>query len=39
MIMDERIKKVKTKRGYRTDGKELKIICYVDDAIIMAETE
>lgn len=39
IIMNEIIKKVKQKGGYRVGNKELKIICYADNAIIVAEDE
>lgn len=39
MIADEIIKKLKTLQGYRIWPKKLKIICYVDDAMITTKNE
>lgn len=40
VIMDEIIKDVKTAgRGYRLGNKEIKIVCYADDAVIISEDE
>lgn len=39
IIMDEIIKNVKNRKGYKMGNKELKIICYADDAVLLAESE
>lgn len=40
LIMDELISEVKrTGKGYRLGGKEIKIICYADDAVLISEDE
>lgn len=39
VVMDEVIKKVKLSRGYRLGDKEVKILCYADDAVLFAENE
>lgn len=39
LIMDEIIKKVKTKKGYPMGNKELKILRYADYAVLFAESE
>lgn len=37
--MDEIIKKIKEKKGYVIGDTETQIMCYADDAIIMAKSE
>lgn len=39
IILDEIIKQVKTRRGYRMGNKEIQILCYADDTILIAENE
>lgn len=39
IMMDEIIKNVRKRRGYKMGEKEIKIICYADDAIITTENE
>lgn len=39
MIMDDIIEELKTTKGYKLTTGEIKIICYADDAVIMAESE
>lgn len=37
--MDEIIERVRKRRGYRMGGKEIQIICYADDAMLVVENE
>lgn len=39
IILDEIIKQVKTKRGYRMGNREIQILCYADDTVLIAEDE
>lgn len=39
VIMDELIRRVHTMRSYRMGDKEINIICYADDAALVAESE
>ncbi|XP_015187255.1 PREDICTED: uncharacterized protein LOC107072109 [Polistes dominula] len=39
IIMDEIIKKVREQRGYQMGNREIKISCYADDAVLIAENE
>ena len=39
IIMNEIIKKVRLSNGYHLGDTEIKILCYADDAVIIAEDE
>lgn len=39
IIMDEIVKKVKTKRGYPMGDNTISVVCYADDAILLARSE
>ena len=38
-VMDEIIKQVRKLKGYKMGNKEIKILCYVDDAVLVAESK
>jgi hypothetical protein len=37
--MNEIIKDIKNKKGYRMENKEINIICYADDAVLIADND
>ena len=39
MVMDKIIKQVRKLKGYEMGNKEVKILCYADDAVLVAESE
>ena len=39
IVMDEIIKKVRKLKGYRMGDREIKILCYADDAVLIGESE
>ena len=39
IIMDEIIKQVRKHKGYKMGDREIKILCYADDAVLIAEDE
>lgn len=39
IIMDEVIRSVRTLKGYRMGNREIAILCYADDAVLVAESE
>lgn len=38
-IMDEILKKIKSLKGYRLGRSNVNILCYADDAVLVAENE
>ena len=38
-VMDEILKQVHKLKGYKMGSKEVKILCYADDAVLVAESE
>jgi hypothetical protein len=39
LAMNEIIKNIKDKKGYRMSNEEISIICYADDAVLIADRE
>lgn len=39
IVMDEVIKSVRSERGYRMGNQQIGILCYADDAVLIAESE
>lgn len=39
MVMEEIIKETKTQKGYKMGSKEIKMVCYADDVILVTECE